>query len=161
MVNPRGFIEISRIEGGYRPVEERVQDYDEIELMLSEDERRLQASRCMDCGIPFCHWACPVENVMPEWQAKIAQGDWYGAYQILQSTNNFPEFTGRVCPAPCEVSCVLSINDDPVTIEKMNYLSLKELSKRVMFRQIPRKHEQANGLPSSVVDPRVLPVLIS
>ncbi len=118
MVNPRGFIEISRIEGGYRSPEERIHDYDEIELMLSDENRRLQASRCMDCGIPFCHWACPVENIMPEWQAKIAQDDWKGAYQILQSTNNFPEFTGRVCPAPCEAACVLAINDESVTIRE-------------------------------------------
>jgi glutamate synthase (NADPH) small chain len=125
MVNPRGFIEISRIEGGYRPIDERVQDYDEIELMLPDKERQLQASRCMDCGIPFCHWACPVKNIMPEWQSKIAEGDWRGAYEILQATNNFPEFTGRVCPAPCEVSCVLSINDEPVTIRE-NELSVIE-----------------------------------
>lgn len=125
MVNPRGFIEVSRIEGGYRRAEERVRDYDEIELMLPDDSRRLQASRCMDCGIPFCHWACPVENIMPEWQAKIAEDDWKGAYEILQSTNNFPEFTGRVCPAPCETACVLGINDDPVTIRE-NELSVIE-----------------------------------
>jgi glutamate synthase (NADPH/NADH) small chain len=118
MGNPKGFIEISRIESGYRPIEERVADYNEVELMLPENERKRQASRCMDCGIPFCHWACPVENVMPEWQHKLSVGDWKAAYDILQSTNNFPEFTGRVCPAPCEVSCVLSINDKPVTIRE-------------------------------------------
>jgi glutamate synthase (NADPH) small chain len=125
MVNPRGFIDVSRIEGGYRRAEERVRDYDEIELMLEDDSRQLQASRCMDCGIPFCHWACPVENIMPEWQAKIAEGDWKAAYEILQSTNNFPEFTGRVCPAPCEAACVLAINDESVTI-RANELSVIE-----------------------------------
>ena len=125
MANPRGFIEVSRIEGGYRRVEERIHDYSEIELMLPDESRKLQAARCMDCAIPFCHWACPVQNIMPEWQAKIAEGDWKAAYEILQSTNNFPEFTGRVCPAPCEVSCVLSINDEPVTIRE-NELSVIE-----------------------------------
>lgn len=125
MVNPSGFIEVSRIENRYRQVKERIRDFDEIEVMLAEDDRRLQAARCMDCGIPFCHWACPVENIMPEWQAKIAEGDWRAAYDILQATNNFPEFTGRVCPAPCEASCVLSINDEPVTI-RANELAVIE-----------------------------------
>jgi glutamate synthase (NADPH/NADH) small chain len=116
MGNPRGFIEVGRLEAGYRPVEERISDYREVERQLPEDARRLQASRCMDCGVPFCHWACPVENIMPEWQEKLYRGDWKSAYDILQETNNFPEFTGRVCPAPCEASCVLAINDDAVTI---------------------------------------------
>ena len=79
----------------------------------------------MDCGVPFCHWACPVSNIMPEWQDRIYRGDWKGAYDILQETNNFPEFTGRVCPALCEASCVLSINDDAVTI-RQNELAVIE-----------------------------------
>ncbi len=125
MGDPRGFLNIKRVEAGYRPVEERVNDYREVEIFLSDEERRLQASRCMDCGVPFCHWGCPIGNIMPEWQDLIFKGDWHGAYRILKSTNNFPEFTGRVCPAPCEASCVLSINSEPVTI-RQNELSVIE-----------------------------------
>ena len=118
MGDPKGFLKIKRQEAGYRPVEERVNDYLEVERNLPEDARRQQASRCMDCGVPFCHWACPVSNIMPEWQDRIYRGDWKAAYDILQETNNFPEFTGRVCPALCEPSCVLAINDDAVTIRQ-------------------------------------------
>lgn len=125
MGDPKGFLNIKRREAGYRPVEERMQDYSEVEKQLPDNERKEQAARCMDCGVPFCHWACPVANVMPEWQDKIFRGDWKAAYEILQDTNNFPEFTGRVCPALCEASCVLSINDDPVTI-RQNELAVIE-----------------------------------
>ncbi|OHD14165.1 MAG: glutamate synthase [Spirochaetes bacterium GWB1_36_13] len=125
MGNPKGFLTIKRKESGYRPVEERLQDYSEVEKELPEKERKDQAARCMDCGVPFCHWACPVGNVMPEWQDMIYKGDWKAAYDILQETNNFPEFTGRVCPALCEPSCVLSVNDDPVTI-RQNELAVIE-----------------------------------
>lgn len=118
MGDPAGFLKIKRIETGYRPVEERIHDYREVEQKLPEEGRRAQANRCMECGIPFCHWGCPVQNIMPEWQEMIARGDWKAAYDILSETNNFPEFTGRVCPAPCEAACVLSINDDPVTIRQ-------------------------------------------
>lgn len=116
MGDPRGFIKIDRIENRYRPVEERIQDYHEVETQLPEDIRRYQAARCMDCGVPFCHWGCPVGSLIPEWQDKLYQGDWKAAYEILQKTNNFPEFTGRLCPGLCEGACVLDINDDPVTI---------------------------------------------
>jgi glutamate synthase (NADPH/NADH) small chain len=125
MPNPRGFISIHRIENGYRPIAERVRDFTEVENQLSEDERKRQATRCMDCGVPFCHTGCPVGNLMPEWQDKIQQGDWRSAYEILQQTDNFPEFTGRICPALCESACVLGINDDPVSIRE-NELSVIE-----------------------------------
>jgi glutamate synthase (NADPH/NADH) small chain len=125
MGDPKGFINVKRREAGYRPVEERVNDYSEVEKHLPDDARRLQASRCMDCGVPFCHWACPVSNVMPEFQDRIYRGDWKGAYDVLQETNNFPEFTGRVCPALCEASCVLAIGDDAVTI-RQNELAVIE-----------------------------------
>ncbi len=118
MGDPRGFVTVPRIESGYRLVEERIGDYDEVERQLPPEERRLQASRCMDCGVPFCHWACPVASKIPEWQDKLYANDWRAAYDILQSTTNFPEFTGRLCPAPCESGCVLGINDDPVTIRE-------------------------------------------
>jgi glutamate synthase (NADPH) small chain len=125
MPNPRGFISIDRIEGGYRPVHERVKDYREVELELSEKDRKQQAARCMDCGVPFCHSNCPVGNLMPEWQERIQQGDWKGAYEILQATDNFPEFTGRICPALCESGCVVAINKPSVTIRE-NELSVIE-----------------------------------
>lgn len=125
MGDPRGFIKVKRQEAGYRPVEERVNDFSEVEKHLPDDAHRMQASRCMDCGIPFCHWACPVSNIMPEFQDRLYRGDWKGAYDILQETNNFPEFTGRVCPALCEASCVLSIGDDAVTI-RQNELAVIE-----------------------------------
>jgi glutamate synthase (NADPH) small chain len=125
MANPRGFITIDRIESGYRPVHERVKDYREVELALPEAERKQQAARCMDCGVPFCHSNCPVGNLMPEWQEKIQMGDWKAAYAILQATDNFPEFTGRICPAPCESGCVVAINKPSVTIRE-NELSVIE-----------------------------------
>jgi len=125
MGDPKGFLNIRRMESGYRPVEERVNDYKEVEILLPDRERELQSSRCMDCGVPFCHWGCPVENIMPEWQDMIFRKDWKAAYEILRETNNFPEFTGRVCPAPCEASCVLSIDDEPVTI-RQNELAVIE-----------------------------------
>ncbi|AEF83078.1 glutamate synthase subunit beta [Leadbettera azotonutricia] len=125
MGDPKGFLTIKRKVSGYRPVEERVNDYSEVEVQLPDEERRLQAARCMDCGVPFCHWSCPVSNVMPEWQDKVYRSDWVGAWAILQDTNPFPEFTGRVCPALCEASCVLGANDEPVTI-RQNELAVIE-----------------------------------
>ena len=118
MGNPKGFIEVERKVSGNRPVRERVDDYGEVEQVLDDQDRRLQASRCMDCGIPYCHWACPVGSKIPEWQDALYKGDYGLASQILHSTNSFPEFTGRVCPAPCEKSCVLAIHDEAVTDRK-------------------------------------------
>ncbi|HOH37465.1 MAG TPA: glutamate synthase subunit beta [Spirochaetota bacterium] len=125
MGDPTGFLKNNRKVAGYRPVEQRINDYSEVELQLSEDERKLQASRCMDCGVPFCHWSCPVSNIMPEWQDRIFKGEWKEAWELLQETNNFPEFTGRVCPALCEASCVLALNDEAVTI-RQNELAVIE-----------------------------------
>jgi len=118
MGNPKGFIEIEKKLGGYRPVSERIGDFGEVEQTLAEQDRIDQASRCMDCGIPFCHWACPVGSNIPEWQDAVYRGKWDEAYAILNKTNSFPEFTGRVCPAPCEKSCVLAIHDESVTIRE-------------------------------------------
>jgi glutamate synthase (NADPH/NADH) small chain len=118
MGDPRGFMKVARNEAGYRPKEERIFDYGEVEQTLNEQDRRLQASRCMDCGIPFCHWGCPVGSKIPEWQDAIYRGNKEEAYYILHSTNSFPEITGRVCPAPCEKSCVLAIHDEEVTIRE-------------------------------------------
>jgi glutamate synthase (NADPH/NADH) small chain len=118
MGDPKGFIKIGMKPAGNRPVHERVSDYSEVEQTLNSEDRMLQASRCMDCGIPFCHWGCPVDNLIPEWNDLLYHGDWKGAIDRLQSTNNFPEFTGRICPAPCEHSCVLNIELEPVTIRE-------------------------------------------
>lgn len=118
MGNPKGFMLVPRQDGGYRPVSERIDDYGEVEQTLNEKDRILQASRCMDCGIPFCHWACPVGSKIPEWQDAIYKQNWKLASDILHSTNSFPEFTGRICPAPCEKSCVLAIHHEAVTIRE-------------------------------------------
>ncbi|WP_167617728.1 glutamate synthase subunit beta [Maribellus sediminis] len=118
MGDPRGFMTVGRIDAGYRPKEERIFDYGEVEQTLNEKDRKLQASRCMDCGIPFCHWGCPVGSKIPEWQDAVYKGNKAEAYYILHSTNSFPEITGRICPAPCEKSCVLAIHDEAVTIRE-------------------------------------------
>ena len=114
-----GFLEISRETPPRRPVEERLKDWQELEGKLPEDKLRAQGARCMDCGIPFCHKGCPLGNIIPDWNDLIYRGRWKDAIQRLHSTNNFPEFTGRVCPAPCEEACVLNINDDAVTIKQI------------------------------------------
>ena len=119
MGDPKAFLHIPRREAGYRPVHERVADFGEVEQTLNSSDRKLQASRCMDCGVPFCHWACPLGNRPPEFQDAIFKGRWKTAYDILSATNDFPEFTGRVCPALCEKSCVLKLSmDEPVTIRE-------------------------------------------
>lgn len=118
MADINGFLKIKRKEAGNRPLNERIQDFSEVEQVLNSEDRMLQASRCMDCGIPFCHWGCPVDNLIPEWNDLLYKGDWRGAYLRLAATNNFPEYTGRICPAPCEHACVLNINQEPVTIRE-------------------------------------------
>lgn len=119
MGNPRAFLTVPRKEAGYRPVHDRISDFGEVEQTLNTSDRKLQASRCMDCGVPFCHWACPLGNRPPEFQDAIYKGNWEEAYQILTRTNDFPEFTGRICPALCEKSCVLKLSmDAPVTIRE-------------------------------------------
>lgn len=118
MADPKGFLKIKRKPAGNRPILERKDDYSEVEQVLNSEDRQLQAARCMDCGIPFCHWGCPVDNLIPEWNDLLYKGDWKGASERLHYTNNFPEFTGRICPAPCEHSCVLNIGEDPVTIRE-------------------------------------------
>ncbi len=112
-----GFMEIKRETPPRRPVKERLQDWREYDLKMPEDKLRAQGARCMDCGIPFCHKGCPLGNIIPDWNDLIYRGRWKDAIDRLHSTNNFPEFTGRVCPAPCEEACVLNINNDPVTIK--------------------------------------------
>ena len=112
-----GFMEFERNDRSYEDAEERIKDYKEFMVPLSEDELVEQGARCMDCGIPYCHSGCPVNNIIPEWNDLVYQKNWKEALQVLHSTNNFPEFTGRICPAPCEAACTLNITDEPVTIK--------------------------------------------
>ncbi len=125
MGNPKAFLNISRKEGGYRPKEERVKDYNEVEMRLNAVERREQASRCMECGVPFCHWSCPLGNRQPEWQDRLYKDDIEGAYALLSMSDDFPEFTGRVCPALCEKGCVLNKQHEAVTVRE-NELAIVE-----------------------------------
>ncbi|MBK3517852.1 glutamate synthase subunit beta [Carboxylicivirga marina] len=149
MADPKGFIKYARKEGGYRPVTERTDDYGEVEQTLNVADRTLQASRCMDCGIPFCHWACPVGSKIPEWQDAVYKGEWKLASEILHSTNSFPEFTGRICPNPCEKSCVLAIHDEAVTIRE-NECSIVERAFTEGFIE-PRIPAQRTGKKVAVV----------
>jgi len=125
MADPKGFLKIKREEADYRPVSKRLKDYKDVSLPRSSEVSREQASRCMDCGTPFCHWGCPIGNYIPEWNDLLFNSQTTKAYKYLASTNNFPEFTGRLCPALCEFSCVLGINDDPITIRE-NELAIIE-----------------------------------
>jgi len=119
MGKPKGFLDIARRDHSYQPATKRLQHYGEFTLSLAEPEIRQQGARCMDCGIPYCHDGCPVNNIIPEWNDLVYQDKWREALRILHLTNNFPEFTGRVCPAPCEASCTLNITDRPVTIKNI------------------------------------------
>jgi len=117
MGKPTGFLEYERLDRSYAPAADRVQHYNEFVIPLDENDISQQGARCMDCGIPFCHQGCPVNNIIPDWNDLVYQGNWQRALQVLHSTNNFPEFTGRICPAPCEEACTLNIDDTPVTIK--------------------------------------------
>lgn len=125
MGDPKGFLKVKRAASPHRDTGVRVRDYQEVDLPRSDSLSEEQASRCMDCGTPFCNWGCPVGNYIPEWNDLMFRGKWARAYELLQATNNFPEFTGRLCPAPCEFACVLGINDDPVTVRE-NELAIIE-----------------------------------
>ena len=116
-----GFMEFTRIEEGYTPVEERVKHYSEFVVGLNSQQAKQQGARCMDCGTPFCTNGCPVNNIIPDFNDLVYRADWANAFNVLESTNNFPEFTGRICPAPCEAACVLNINNDPVGIKSIEH----------------------------------------
>lgn len=149
MGNPKAFLTVPRQDAGYRPIHERIADFGEVEQTLNTSDRRLQASRCMDCGVPFCHWACPLGNRPPEFQDAIYKGEWKTAYEILTATNDFPEFTGRICPALCEKSCVLKLSmNAPVTIRE-DECSVIEAAFREGYVQ-PRKFER-NGKKVAVI----------
>src|SRR5215469_12001619 len=119
MADPKGFLTTPRRTPARRPVEVRIQDWREVYTEFSRGELERQAGRCMDCGIPFCHNGCPLGNLIPEWNDLVWTSDWRAAAERLHATNNFPEFTGRLCPAPCESACVLGINADPVAIKQV------------------------------------------
>ena len=116
-----GFMEYERLEEGYAPVAERVKNYREFVIGLTEEEAKIQGARCMDCGTPFCNSGCPVNNIIPDFNDLVYRNDWRAAIDVLHSTNNFPEFTGRICPAPCEEACTLNVNDDPVGIKSIEH----------------------------------------
>lgn len=149
MGNPKAFLTIPRQEAGYRPVHDRIADFGEVEQTLNVSDRRLQASRCMDCGVPFCHWACPLGNRPPEFQDAVFRGRWKEAYEILSQTNDFPELTGRICPALCEKSCVLKLSmDAPVTIRE-DECAVIETAFQEGYVQ-PRQYER-NGKKVAVI----------
>ena len=117
MGKPTGFLEIPRKDRGYKPVSDRITHFHEFVIPMADSELSEQGARCMDCGIPFCHQGCPVNNIIPDWNDLVYRGEWQEALAVLHSTNNFPEVTGRICPAPCQESCTLNLNNDPVTIK--------------------------------------------
>ena len=116
-----GFMEFERLEEGYKPVPERLKNYREFVLTLDDGQAKQQAARCMDCGTPFCNSGCPVNNIIPDFNELVFRGDWKNAIDVLHSTNNFPEFTGRICPAPCEAACTLNVNDEAVGIKSLEH----------------------------------------
>lgn len=126
MGNPKAFLSVPRKEAGYRPIHDRIHDYGEVEQTLNSNDRRTQASRCMDCGVPFCHWACPLGNKPPEWNDALFKGDWQLAYDLLTTDNDFPEFTGRICPALCEKACVLNLMDHNPTTNREDECAIIE-----------------------------------
>ena len=136
MGNPKAFLEIHRQEAGYRPLQDRIHDFSEVEQTLNTRERKLQASRCMDCGVPFCHWACPLGNKPPEWNDALYKGDWELAYRLLNATNPFPEFTGRICPALCEKACVLNLFDHEPTTNREDEAAITEAAFREGYIQV-------------------------
>ena len=150
MGNPKAFLEISRQEAGYRPVHDRIHDFGEVEQTLNTRERKQQASRCMDCGVPFCHWACPLGNKAPEWNEALSRGEWERAYRLLSTTNPFPEFTGRICPALCEKACVLNLYDHQPTTNRENEAAITEAAFREAYIQ-PRTDIRRNGKCVAVV----------
>lgn len=128
MGNPKAFLTVPRQEAGYRPLHDRVLDFGEVEQTLNVTDRKLQASRCMDCGVPFCNWACPLGNRPPEWNDAVYNGDWELAWKLASDTNDFPEFTGRICPALCEKACVLNLTIHEPTTNRENEAAIAEMA---------------------------------
>ena len=140
MGKPTGFMEYERVDRSYAPPADRVNHYREFIIPLDEKEISRQGARCMDCGIPFCHHACPVNNIIPDWNDLVYRGEWREALAVLHSTNNFPEFTGRICPAPCEAGCTLNIDDKPVTIKTIECAIIDKAWENEWITPQPARH---------------------
>jgi len=136
-----GFLEFDRVEEGYAPVVERVKHYKEFVIGLDDAQAKQQGARCMDCGTPFCNSGCPVNNIIPDFNDLVFRGDWKNAFAVLDSTNNFPEFTGRICPAPCEAACVLNINDDPIGIKSIEHAIIDRAWAEGWVKPLKPKHK--------------------
>ena len=136
-----GFMEFERIEEGYKPVSERVKNYKEFVIGLDEAQAKVQGARCMDCGTPFCNNGCPVNNIIPDFNELVFQGDWKNAIDVLHSTNNFPEFTGRICPAPCEAACTLNVADDAVGIKSIEHAIIDRAWQEGWVKPRPAAHK--------------------
>ena len=136
-----GFMEFERIEEGYKPVPERLKHYKEFVVGLSPEQAKTQAARCMDCGTPFCNNGCPVNNIIPDFNELVFQGDWKNAIEVLHSTNNFPEFTGRICPAPCEAACVVNVNNEAVGIKSIEHAIIDRAWAEGWVTPRPAKHK--------------------
>ncbi len=149
MGNPKAFLEIRRQEAGYRPVHDRIHDFGEVEQTLNTRERKLQASRCMDCGVPFCHWACPLGNKPPEWNDALYRGEWVLAYRLLEATNPFPEFTGRICPALCEKACILNLMLHEPTTNREDECAITEAAFREGYISV--RIPERNGKKVAVI----------
>jgi glutamate synthase (NADPH) small chain len=136
-----GFLEYQRLEEGYEPVPQRLKTWREFVIGLNQDDAKVQGARCMDCGIPFCTSGCPVNNIIPDFNDLVYQGDWRNAIDVLHSTNNFPEFTGRVCPAPCEAACTLNVNNDPVGIKSIEHAIIDRAWAEGWVKPLPPSHK--------------------
>lgn len=147
MGKPTGFIEYDRKDAPKRPVEERIADYEEIEQLLAQEDCEIQAARCMDCGIPYCHaFGCPLGNRIPDFNDMIYRKQWRRALALLESRNNFPEITGRICPAPCETACSLSINAKPVTIRELELALVERGWREGWIRPQPAKQKTGRSV---------------
>ena len=149
MGNPKAFLTVPRKEAGYRPIHDRIHDFGEVEQTLNTRDRQEQASRCMDCGVPFCHWACPLGNKDPEWNDALYHGEWETAYKLLKKTNPFPEFTGRICPALCEKACVLYHTTGEAVTNRENEAAIAE--RAFLEGYVTIEHPQRNGLRVAVI----------
>lgn len=136
-----GFMEYERLEEGYEPVEKRLKNYKEFVIGLKKEDANVQAARCMDCGTPFCNSGCPVNNIIPDFNDLVYRNDWANAIAVLHSTNNFPEFTGRICPAPCEAACTLNVNDDAVGIKSIEHAIIDRAWAEGWVKPLTAKHK--------------------
>ena len=141
-----GFMEYERLEEAYQPVQLRLKNYKEVAIGLKEGEARIQSARCMDCGTPFCNNGCPVNNIIPDFNELVFRGDWKNAIEVLHSTNNFPEFTGRICPAPCEAACTLNVNDDAVGIKSIEHAIIDRAWAEGWVTPRPSKHRSGKSV---------------